>query len=87
MVVKKKNPTGLEGSEATTQFGTSVLSLALNSFFVMLAFGVGHGTAHGVPAFGYFQCVFFTWVVGSVIGYGNLALIDRVKKFASKVLR
>jgi hypothetical protein len=52
--------------------------LAFHGLMVMLLFGVLHSNAHGIPAFGYWTCVFIAFVAAGVSRLGSFNLIQRV---------
>ncbi len=48
----------------------------------MLLFGVLHASAHSVPAFGYWQCFFLSFVVAGIVTSGVFNISQRVKALA-----
>lgn len=80
-----KNPTDPEGDEPLRLLSHHASEFFLDGWLVMLAFGVAHGSAKGVPAFGYWQSAFMAWVVAGLASTGNLGLTARVKKLAKMV--
>ena len=57
-----------------------VLTLALNAWFLMLLFGVLHGSADWMPAFGWWQSLFAAFVLTRFTELGTAPILNRVKK-------
>lgn len=83
MATDNKNPTDLADGDAVSAFASKVGGFFLDGLFLMLAFGVAHGTSHTVPTFGYWQSCFFAWVLSGIVATGTLGVTARVKKFAA----
>lgn len=72
-----KNPLGLLVRSASNFF--------IDGWLLMLAFGVVHASAHGVPALGYWQSTFLAWVLAGIAASGNVELVQRVKNLGKLV--
>ena len=82
-----KNVTDAGVDEAGALWLTRIGEFFLDGLFLMLAFGVAHGTDHALPTFGYWQSCFFAWVLSGIAATGTLGVTARVKKFAALSLK
>lgn len=82
-----KNPTDPEGEESIKVLGRAIYEFFIDGWLVMLAFGVAHASAKGVPAFGYWQSAFIGMVVAGLTTTGNLLVSSRIKTLGTMLTR
>lgn len=76
-MTSKANLNAAEGIGALVGY---VVSALVDGLGVMLACGIAHSSARGIPAFGYWESVFFAFVASQITASGTQTLALRIKK-------
>ena len=71
--------TPLTGEERAGFFATQIFNYFVDGWLLMLAFGVAHAAAAGIPPFGYWQSFFFAFVIAGLAGTGVSGVDAKVK--------